>query len=83
MVKDEEDLEERGIDLKLRDRLVDALPTNLVRLYDFWRGRVDPYPPPVDNRYEGRKVGRNEPCPCGSGKKFKFCCGSPAKSDLH
>jgi SEC-C motif-containing protein len=21
------------------------------------------------------KVGRNEPCPCGSGKKFKHCCG--------
>ena len=27
------------------------------------------------------KVGRNEPCPCGSSKKFKKCCGSPA--DLH
>lgn len=23
----------------------------------------------------GRKVGRNEPCPCGSGKKYKKCCG--------
>ena len=22
-----------------------------------------------------RKVGRNEPCPCGSGRKFKRCCG--------
>jgi hypothetical protein len=22
-----------------------------------------------------RKVGRNDPCPCGSGKKFKMCCG--------
>ena len=21
------------------------------------------------------KVGRNEPCPCGSGKKYKHCCG--------
>jgi uncharacterized protein YecA (UPF0149 family) len=20
------------------------------------------------------KIGRNDPCPCGSGKKFKFCC---------
>ena len=26
------------------------------------------------------KVGRNEPCPCGSGKKFKHCCG---KTTLH
>jgi len=23
----------------------------------------------------GTKVGRNDPCPCGSGKKFKNCCG--------
>jgi preprotein translocase subunit SecA len=23
----------------------------------------------------GPKVGRNDPCPCGSGKKFKHCCG--------
>ena len=24
---------------------------------------------------EGEKVGRNDPCPCGSGKKYKKCCG--------
>ena len=24
---------------------------------------------------KGKKVGRNEPCPCGSGKKYKNCCG--------
>ncbi|MCQ2538407.1 MAG: SEC-C domain-containing protein [Lachnospiraceae bacterium] len=23
----------------------------------------------------GKKTGRNDPCPCGSGKKYKFCCG--------
>ena len=26
-------------------------------------------------RVAGKKVGRNDPCPCGSGKKFKKCCG--------
>ena len=26
-------------------------------------------------RNEGPKVGRNDPCPCGSGKKYKQCCG--------
>ena len=26
----------------------------------------------------GRKVGRNDPCPCGSGKKYKKCCGRAA-----
>ena len=25
-----------------------------------------------------KKVGRNEPCPCGSGKKYKRCCGRPS-----
>ena len=24
---------------------------------------------------KGHIVGRNDPCPCGSGKKYKFCCG--------
>ena len=28
------------------------------------------------------KVGRNAPCPCGSGKKFKKCCGSPLSRDI-
>ncbi len=28
---------------------------------------------PVTN--DGEKVGRNDPCPCGSGKKYKNCCG--------
>ena len=27
---------------------------------------------------DGRKVGRNEPCPCGSGKKYKQCHGKLA-----
>lgn len=29
-------------------------------------------------RREGKKVGRNDPCPCGSGKKYKQCCGKNA-----
>ena len=29
---------------------------------------------------DNRKVGRNEPCPCGSGKKFKQCCGRAGAS---
>lgn len=24
---------------------------------------------------KGEKIGRNDPCPCGSGKKYKKCCG--------
>jgi hypothetical protein len=34
------------------------------------RGRVPAAPPAA------RHVGRNDPCPCGSGKKYKHCCGA-------
>ena len=27
---------------------------------------------------KGKKIGRNDPCPCGSGKKYKQCCGKKA-----
>ena len=29
----------------------------------------------LNNTPRQKKVGRNEPCPCGSGKKYKDCCG--------
>ena len=28
-----------------------------------------------------KKVGRNDPCPCGSGKKYKKCCGAGSGSE--
>jgi len=30
---------------------------------------------PQPKKVAGRKIGRNDPCPCGSGKKYKYCCG--------
>jgi len=33
---------------------------------------------PVQQVVRGDKVGRNDPCPCGSGKKYKKCCGTGA-----
>jgi uncharacterized protein len=38
------------------------------------RAPVEHYRPPFVRKEV--KVGRNDPCPCGSGKKFKKCCGS-------
>jgi preprotein translocase subunit SecA len=32
-------------------------------------------PSPSPGAVSRQKVGRNDPCPCGSGKKFKKCCG--------
>jgi len=38
-------------------------------------------PPPPKQPFvrKGRKIGRNEPCPCGSGKKYKHCHGKITK----
>jgi preprotein translocase subunit SecA len=30
---------------------------------------------PVDQAHRRQDSGRNDPCPCGSGKKYKKCCG--------
>ncbi len=38
-----------------------------------------PQPPPRPGT-DGRKVGRNERCPCGSGRKYKECCGANASA---
>jgi SEC-C motif domain protein len=40
--------------------------------WTFVDGRMS-NPPPF--RHEQPKIGRNDPCPCGSGKKYKKCCG--------
>lgn len=34
---------------------------------------------PAPHKAAGPKVGRNDPCPCGSGKKYKQCCLNSAK----
>lgn len=34
------------------------------------------FQPPRQPQVPKRKIGRNEPCPCGSGKKYKRCCGA-------
>lgn len=39
-----------------------------------------PLPPPVEPiKKEKEEPGRNDPCPCGSGKKYKQCCLSKEK----
>lgn len=51
---------------------VDA-KTQASRLADFDRLPHKPTEPVVRS---GPKIGRNDPCPCGSGKKYKKCCGA-------
>jgi len=41
-----------------------------------WYFKEGEFMTPKQVRRETPKVGRNDPCPCGSGKKFKKCCGA-------
>lgn len=61
-----------------RKIFVDMLPGSAQTIHRFWLDRrsSNPSRPPKDSKSMDRKVGRNKPCPCGSGKKFKKCCGA-------
>jgi len=52
------------------------LPAVILAIRAFWKAK-NPNPEPFDR--ESEKVGRNEACPCGSGRKFKQCCGDPKR----
>ncbi|ARN79974.1 UPF0149 family protein [Methylocystis bryophila] len=57
---------------------VEALPEAVVALSRYWRRRRAFANGDMEAVSLFGKVGRNEPCPCGSGKKFKRCHGEAA-----
>lgn len=59
-------------DQKLWQECADVLPQSIAAIYNFWLSRRKSAP----LRRDQPKVGRNDLCPCGSGKKFKQCCGN-------
>ncbi|MBS1192009.1 MAG: YecA family protein [Rhodocyclaceae bacterium] len=61
---------------RLVEEMQEDLPDIVLAIYDFWRAKEGSS---TTIRRETEKVGRNDPCPCGSGKKFKQCCGQPDK----
>jgi uncharacterized protein len=56
----------------LRDNICDNAGQLALEIHSFWCGG------PSERVLRALGVGRNEPCPCGSGKKFKKCCGAQA-----
>ena len=61
-----------------REQVIAFMAAGLMNVYEYFRieregdlGVDAPEP-----RRNASKVGRNDPCPCGSGKKYKRCCGS-------
>jgi uncharacterized protein len=51
----------------------DTIPEPVLDIADYWAARRGPAEPV---RRDGPKVGRNAPCPCGSGRKWKQCHGA-------
>jgi len=68
----------------------DALTETAQLIHAFWlerrcvalkRGEAPAIMPSRTTLRNPRKVGRNDPCPCGSGKKFKHCHGGPTHGE--
>ena len=59
-------------DSKAQDLLRDSIAPNVREIHARWLAKRSETPAPV--RRAQPRIGRNEPCPCGSGKKFKHCC---------
>jgi uncharacterized protein len=62
-------------DADLLAQAPDHIPECVAGINDFWkerRGRL----PAGTKQAKSPKAGRNDPCPCGSGRKYKRCCGA-------
>jgi len=73
---DEIEEEEEGLvdDPVKRHKLSIDIEANILKIHHFWLERRKSTLTPT--KRESPKLGRNEPCLCGSGKKFKQCCGT-------
>lgn len=80
-----EALKKKSLSLDEHKALADGLAETVQKIHALWleqrRGQIAKGTLPSGVRREPArnpdKVGRNEPCPCGSGKKFKQCHGRP------
>jgi len=63
---------DEGEEAKMLAEIRTNIASHLLDVRQFW---FDKSVPPTVRR-EGPKIGRNDPCPCGSGKKYKNCHGA-------
>jgi yecA family protein len=74
LIADDYDPEAKPISLEERAQILAMLPLSILGIAAFWSN------PAAARRAPARseKIGRNQPCPCGSGRKYKKCCGAAA-----
>jgi uncharacterized protein len=74
----------KAISTEEREKLIVGAAAAVTGIYRYFEARRLGEREPFDNvttfRRAVPKIGRNDPCPCGSGKKFKQCCG---RTTLH
>ena len=72
------------VSAELRETLIVGAAAGMNKIYHYFEAQrllgKDLLDTTATFRRSMPKIGRNEPCPCGSGKKFKHCCG---KTTLH
>jgi uncharacterized protein len=59
-----------------RDAVIREMLDGMQDVYDFFREARERAHAPATVRRDAAKVGRNDPCTCGSGRKYKNCCGA-------
>lgn len=68
------------ITMDKREQVIALMAAGLVEVYRYFReqreGNLGNHVAELERRPS--KIGRNDPCPCGSGKKYKKCCGGAA-----
>lgn len=60
-----------------REKVIESMAAGLLGAYQYFRqhGQIHVSTRGPEPRHVNVKIGRNDPCPCGSGKKYKRCCG--------
>lgn len=69
-----------------REKILQSMIANLTHIYRYFEPhRMAQSAAPAPMRRHSVKVGRNDPCPCGSGRKYKQCCanGNNAGPTVH
>jgi uncharacterized protein len=65
-----------------REELSKPIPASVAWIYKFWAPQRAAAERAMGktSEHENQKISRNAPCPCGSGRKFKKCCGASTVS---
>lgn len=78
LLPDEDAPEDAVLTVARRSELIKLLPDIIAATRAFFNDDEHPLLTAIKRPERRVKVGRNDPCPCGSGKKYKRCCGAVA-----